>query len=146
VGSPDASAGVPKDNFSVEYRGLVRAPTAGSYEFTAEDEVRIDSRSVIERAEIGRSSSSATLELDAGRPHPIAVRYARATGAAGLHLSWSGPTFSRRVLEPVARPEAPDPARGRHFLRLRVGQVTPPWLRQWILPSRLPGNGPERSG
>ncbi len=111
VGSPDASAGIAKDNFSIEYRGLIRTPADGPYVFTAEGdgriEVRIDGRTVIDRAGIGRSLSSATVDLDAGRTHPIAVRYAHATGGASLHLSWSGRTFSRRLVESVSPPAGP---------------------------------------
>ncbi len=111
VGSPDASAGIPQDNFSIAYQGLIRAPKDGSYVFTAEGdgviEVQIDGRKVIDRAGVGRSSSSATLELDTGHTHSVAVRYAHRAGGASLHLSWAGPTFSRRLLEPVSRAEAP---------------------------------------
>ncbi|HXQ81159.1 MAG TPA: PA14 domain-containing protein [Opitutaceae bacterium] len=108
TGSPDASAGVPKDNFSIQYAGAFTAPDSGSYTFSADCDGRVqvlvDGRPVVDRQARGRLVSSGATVLEAGRTYPITVRYAHATGRASLHLSWSGPTFANRILEPVSHP------------------------------------------
>jgi len=111
TGSPDASAGVPKDNFSVEYRGAVLAPDSGSYSISADCDGRVEvlvgGRPVVSRQAQGRRVSAGTVELEAGRTYPIVVRYAHATGPASLHLSWSGPAFANRLLEPASHSDGP---------------------------------------
>jgi hypothetical protein len=106
TGSPDASAGVPKGNFSIKYQGSVLAPASGSYTFSADSdgrvEVLVDGRPVVSKQAPGRSISSGAVGLEAGRTYPVTVRYAHAAGGASLHLSWSGPTFANRILEPVS--------------------------------------------
>ena len=109
TGSPDASAGVPREHFSIRYTGAVLAPDSGPYTISADCdgriEVLLDGRPVVSRTAPERRVSTGTVELEAGRTYPIAVRYAHATGGASLHLSWSGPTFATRILEPASHPE-----------------------------------------
>jgi hypothetical protein len=106
TGSPDASAGIPRERFSVLYEGAVLAPASGSYTVSADSdgrvEVLLDGRPVVSKQVPGRSVSSGAIGLEAGRTYPITVRYAHATGGASLHLSWSGPGFANRILEPVS--------------------------------------------
>jgi hypothetical protein len=109
TGSPDASAGVPKEHFSVEYRGTVAAPAAGAYTFHADCdgrvEVVVDAILVVSKATPGRGTASGTAQLEPGRGHTVIVRYAHEAGAASLHVTWSGPGFTERVLEPSSHPE-----------------------------------------
>jgi hypothetical protein len=106
TGSPDASAGVPREHFSVAYAGAVLAPESGTYTISADGdgrvEVLLDGRRVVSRSAGGRGIATGKIGLEAGRTYPIAVRYAHATGAASLHVSWSGPAFPSRILEPVS--------------------------------------------
>jgi hypothetical protein len=108
VGSPDASAGVPRDNFSVRYAGMVQAPEDGSYTFSADSDGKVDvelgSKPLLDKPASGRGVASGTVTLEAHRLYPITVRYAHATGRASLHLAWSGPSFATRVLEPATHP------------------------------------------
>ncbi len=108
VGSPDASAGVPRNNFSVQYRGHIVAPVDGSYTFSADSDGRvdllIDGKPLLTKHEAGRRVSQASLTLEANKTYPVAVRYVHATGPASLHLVWSGPTFGNRALEPATHP------------------------------------------
>ncbi len=109
AGSPDASAGVPRENFSVEYRGSIQAPVDGAYTFSADCdgkvELEVDGRAVVTKKEEGRATVSAATRLEAYRRYPVVVRYAHASGPASLHLTWSGPAFAARVLEPATHPE-----------------------------------------
>jgi len=106
TGSPDASAGVPREHFSIQYRGAIQAPATGTYTLSADSdgriEILVDGRRVVGQQAPVRGVSSGTLELDSGLTYPITVRYSHATGAASLHLSWSGPAFASRILEPVS--------------------------------------------
>ena len=52
----------------------------------------------------GRGVASGTVVLEAHRLYPLTVRYAHATGRASLHMAWSGPSFTTRVLEPATHP------------------------------------------
>jgi hypothetical protein len=108
TGSPDASAGVPKEHFSITYAGAVLAPGSGTYTISADGdgriEVLLDGKCVVSRPAGERRVSSGTVKLEAGRTYPVAVRYAHATGGASLHVSWSGPGFPSRMLEPSSHP------------------------------------------
>ncbi|MGA2691543.1 MAG: PA14 domain-containing protein [Opitutaceae bacterium] len=109
VGSPDASAGVPREHFSTEYKGTIQPPEDGSYVFSADSdgtvEVLLDGRALVTKAAAGRGTVTGKIELQAFRSYKVSVRYAHATGPASLHLTWSGPTFASRVLEASTHPE-----------------------------------------
>jgi hypothetical protein len=108
VGSPDASAGVPKNNFSVQYEGQILTSAAGAYSFSvATDgrvEVEVDGKPVAADAPGAEGASVRTVDLKADHVYALSVRYAHATGEAKLHVTWSGPTFSDRILEPATHP------------------------------------------
>jgi hypothetical protein len=107
VGSPDASAGVPRDHFSIQYDGDVLSSAAGSYSISASAdghvEIQVDGRPVLIRR-AGDGPSSATVDLEAHQSYRVTVRYSHATGAAQLRVTWSGPTFSERDMEPASHP------------------------------------------
>jgi len=109
VGSPDASAGVPKDHFSVEYRTAVHADTAGTYAFKADSDgkvqILVDGKLVVKKDALGRGTATGEMALDSYHNYAVVVRYVHATGPASLHLTWSGPAFKNRLLEPATHPE-----------------------------------------
>ena len=109
VGSPDASAGVPRSNFSVEYRAFIQTPAGGPYVFAADCDgrvqIQIDGKTVLKKATLGRSVATGEIALEGYRSYTIVIRYTHATGPASLHLTWSGPTFKDRLLEPATHPE-----------------------------------------
>jgi hypothetical protein len=108
AGSPDASAGVPSQNFSVAYTGKIQAPEGGSYTLSLDTdgqaEVVIDGTMVVSRRAAGRGTANVSVALEANRTYDVAVRYAHATGAASLHVDWSGPSFEMRPLMPATHP------------------------------------------
>ncbi|HEY4989624.1 MAG TPA: PA14 domain-containing protein, partial [Opitutaceae bacterium] len=108
VGSPDASAGVPKDHFSIAYAADFSVPVAGAYTFTADTDGRVDisvdGKALAAKKDAGRAQAAGTVTLESGRLHTVAVRYAHATGPASLHVAWSGPGFPSRVLFPDTHP------------------------------------------
>lgn len=108
AGSPDASAGVPREHFSVAYAGTIRAPASGTYLISADSDGRLDvlvgARPVVARRGTGRRVTTGAIELESRRDYPVAVLYSHATGPASLHVSWSGPGLPGRLLEPSSHP------------------------------------------
>jgi hypothetical protein len=108
TGSPDATAGIPLTGYSIAYRGSVRAAASGPYTFSVESdgtvEVRIDGQPVVSQTSSTKESSG-TVALVAGRTYPVDVRYKHASGPSRLSFSWSGPSFSRRLVEPESHAE-----------------------------------------
>lgn len=107
TGSPDASAGIPLNGYSIAYTGAVQAPVSGPYDFSVNTngrvEVTIDGRRLIDTA--GPAESQATITLAGGHTYPVSIRYSHESGPSRLQLNWSGPTFSRRLVEPASTPE-----------------------------------------
>ena len=107
VGSPDASAGVPRDHFSIQYEGDVLSSAAGSYNISASTdghvEIQVDGKPVLARR-AGDGDSSAIVELEAHQSYHVTVRYSHASGPAKLRVTWSGPNFSERDMEPASHP------------------------------------------
>jgi PA14 domain len=107
AGSPDASAGVPRDHFSVQYDGEFRAPADGLSSISVLSDgwvdVQLDERPFLQK-EVAEGAASRTLRLEAGALHRIRVRYSHATGDALLRVTCSGPAFTDRVLDPATHP------------------------------------------
>jgi hypothetical protein len=115
VGSPDASAGVPRDNFSVLYEGRVWAPADGidtlSVVTDGRVDIQVDGKSVLTRTAaatrlapaIGRESRP--VGLKGNEFHDITVRYSHASGPPRLSVTCSGPGFKERLLEPGSHPD-----------------------------------------
>jgi len=105
TGSPDASAGIPRDNFSVRWTGTILPPASGKYAFSVngDNQVRvfINSKLVLEKKTPGRAEVSEAVELPGKRAAEIKVEYAHATGDASLHLAWSGPGLPKQIVLPV---------------------------------------------
>lgn len=94
-GSPDASAGIGKDNFSIRWTGQLVVPETGTYTFHAES----DQHSTL-RAWLGGREALGSLELRRGETLPLRVDYWHERGAATARLLWSGPGFDKRPLRP----------------------------------------------
>jgi hypothetical protein len=104
TGSPDSSAGVPVQNFSVMWKGTIQAPSAGTYTFYADCddrvEISIDGKSVVTKTQAGRSEASGTAALN-GQPVPVEIKYQHGTGAPSLHVMWSATGGEKQVLLPI---------------------------------------------
>lgn len=109
VGSPDASAGVPRAHFSEQFDGSVSVPADGVYTFYVRSdglaELWVDGQPALSKATLKRETAVGTARLRAGQRHSLRVRYVHGAGAASLHVSWSGPGFAERVLLPCLHPD-----------------------------------------
>jgi hypothetical protein len=98
---------VPRDHFSIQYEGDVLSSAAGSYDISAAAdghvEIQVDGRPVLTRR-AGDGPSSAVVDLEAHQSYHVTVRYSHATGPSNLKVTWSGPTFSERDMEPSSHP------------------------------------------
>jgi hypothetical protein len=104
TGSPDPSAGVPREHFSVRYDGTILAPAAGAYLVSVicdgRVEVLVDGRSIVSTQGPGGGRFAGTLVIAGNRTLPVEIRYSHESGIARLHVGWSGPGFGERILEP----------------------------------------------
>jgi len=104
TGSPDASAGVPDQNFSVMWKGMVHPPGAGTYTFYADCDDRVElsvnGKPVISKTEPGRNEVSGTADLS-DQPVPVEIKYQHGTGAPSLHVLWSAAGGEKQLLQPT---------------------------------------------
>ena len=104
TGSPDASAGLGKDDFSIRWTGRLIAPATGDYVICGDSDgllrLRVDGNSVLAKDDHGRREVRGTIDLVEGRSYRLEVEYAHKDGPASNHVSWSGPGFARRILRP----------------------------------------------
>ncbi|RTQ46498.1 T9SS type A sorting domain-containing protein [Hymenobacter gummosus] len=113
--------GVPEDNFSVRWEGLVAAPGTGNYRFVArtDDEVRlwINGKVVLDTWNGKKKNAEGTVGLAAGEKATIKLEFAEADGDAHLQLQWAGPGQAPQLiptsylypLEGEGMPTAPEP-------------------------------------
>ena len=105
TGSPDASAGVPQENFSIRWTGTILPPTKGSYTFYVEGDnqvkVYVRSKLVIDKSDAGEGEVSKKIKLHGGEPVEVSIEYIHATGDPNLHVAWAGPGFGKQILTPV---------------------------------------------
>jgi hypothetical protein len=108
TGSPDASAGIGKDGFSVRWTGRLVAPVSGSYTLYGDSDGRlrlwVDETPVLDKADHGRRKVRGTIELAGGRSYRIGVEYVHRDGAASAHVSWSGPDLDKQIMMPGVEP------------------------------------------
>jgi len=104
TGSPDASAGVPEENFSVRWTGTILPPKEGIYTFYADGDSQVklyvNSKLVAQKKASARKEVSKKIKLNSGQTAEVKVEYIHATGDASLHVAWSGPGLVRQTLTP----------------------------------------------
>ena len=107
TGSPDASAGVPPENFSVRWTGTILPPTSGTYLFYADGDghvkLFVNSKLVVSKKSAARTEVFGKIKLVGGTPVPVKIEYIHALGEPGLHVAWSGSGMERRILTPVSQ-------------------------------------------
>ena len=100
-GSPDASAGIGHDDFSIRWTGNLVAPQTGAFTFFAESDgqVRlwIDEKRVLGKEEPPRREVRGEVVLKKDQTYAIKIEYVHAAGPASQHIQWSGPQFGKRV-------------------------------------------------
>jgi hypothetical protein len=105
TGSPDPSAGVPQENFSVRWTGMLMPTTTGTYTFYVDGDSQVNLSTgpdfVLVKNSPGRNESSKQVTLTANQPVVVKIEYIHTVGAPSLHVSWSGPDFARKVLTPI---------------------------------------------
>jgi hypothetical protein len=105
TGSPDASAGVPQENFSVRWTGHALTLEKGTYTFYVDGDNRVklfvDSKLVVNKKTAGRGVVAKKIKLPAHRSVEVRIEYVHAAGEPSLHVSWSGPGLDKQILLPV---------------------------------------------
>jgi len=103
TGAPESSL-VGVNDFSVRFRGSIKAPQTGLYTFytTSDDGVRlwVDGTSVVDNwTDHGRTVNTGTLNLIAGEYVPIILDYYENGGGAIIQLEWEGPGLTREYVK-----------------------------------------------
>jgi hypothetical protein len=105
TGSPDASADVPQENFSVRWLGTILPPARGTYTFDADGDNQVklfvNSKLVLDKKTAGRREVSKKIKLAGGQPAEVKIEYVHGAGDSSLHIAWSGPGFAKQILTPI---------------------------------------------
>ncbi|RPD49523.1 hypothetical protein DNI29_01605 [Hymenobacter sediminis] len=119
-GAAAPAPGVPADNFSVRWEGLLAAPATGRYRFVAVtgDEVRlwVNGKKVLDTWDGKKNTDlDPNVSLAAGEKTTIRLEYTDGGGDAGIQLQWVPPGQAAQVipmgnLYPLGSPTTPDPA------------------------------------
>lgn len=84
LASPDASAGIPKDHFSIRWTGNFVAPETGKFTFS----LKGDGRNSLKIGGVDVLADEA-VPLEKGKAYPVAVEYVHEEGGALLRVGWS---------------------------------------------------------
>jgi hypothetical protein len=102
TGSPDASAGIGIDNFSIRWTGKVLPATTGTYTFYADSDniarLWIGTTQVINKTDNTRREVSGTITLNGSQLYDLKVEYVHNAGDSSMHVQWSEPSLSKQVL------------------------------------------------
>ena len=106
TGSPDASAGVPQENFSIRWTGTILPPTTGTYSFYAAGDglvkLYVNAKLVVNKKTPAREEVAGKIKLPDGTPVQVKIEYIHATGGPSLHVAWSSPGQTRQILTPIS--------------------------------------------
>lgn len=102
-GSAAPLTGMPVDNFSVRWEGVVNPPLTGNYVFsvTADDGVRlwVNNTLVVDKwVDQSPTTYTATVSLTQGQAIPIKMEYYERTGGTTAKLAWTVPTLASQVI------------------------------------------------
>ena len=104
TGSPDATAGVPRENFSVRWTGTILPPVPGTYTFYLQGNGRAklftNGRELTELDAPGGGEIAARAPFAAGKLVQVKIEYVHTTGNPSLHVTWLPPGSDREVLTP----------------------------------------------
>lgn len=105
TGSPDASAGVPQENFSIRWTGTILPPATGRYTFYADGDnhvsLYVQSKLLLEKNSSTRKEISKKIKRTGNQPVEVKIEYVHTIGDPALHVSWSGPGFTKQILTPT---------------------------------------------
>ncbi|MCC3157457.1 RICIN domain-containing protein [Hymenobacter sp. 15J16-1T3B] len=94
--------GIPQDNFSVRWEGMLASPGTGNYRFVArtDDEVRlwINGKIVLDTFNGKKKNGEGSVGLAAGEKATIKLEFAEADGDAHLQLLWAGPGQAPQII------------------------------------------------
>ena len=102
-GSPFPNTNFPADNFTVSWRGVVIPPDTGKYKigFNADDRAKV----TVANQKVNPWGSE--IELAAGKPYPIDVRFEEDGGNAEFSLWWTKDGNRRDSMAQYVRTRAP---------------------------------------
>ena len=102
-GTVAPAAGIPADNYSVRWEGVVNPPLSGNYTFTmaVDDGARlwVNNQLVIDKwIDQSLSTYTAVVNLTQGQSIPIKMEFYERGGNADAHLWWTIPTQTSQII------------------------------------------------
>jgi hypothetical protein len=112
-GSPDASTGIGKNDFSIRWTGRFVAPASGSFTFSADCdgglELLVEDTKVIAKTDGGRRNAVGKIDLKSGHTYTLKIDYYHQKGAASCHVDWLGPNVAKQRFRPCTNVAPPPP-------------------------------------
>lgn len=103
TGSPDASAGIDKDNFSIRWTYKINPKATGKYTFYIDSDnvarLWVNSQLVVNKTSGKREEKSGDINLNAGNSCNIKIEYVHKKGNASMHVKWSGQDLPKQLLK-----------------------------------------------
>ncbi|MGG2200036.1 family 43 glycosylhydrolase [Paenibacillus validus] len=105
TGSPDPTAGIGEDQFSIRWVGSIKPVQSGVHTVYVDSDhlagVWIGDTKVVDKTSGGKEEISGDIALNAGQTYTVRIEYAHAAGDASMHVRWSGPGLAKQVMRPV---------------------------------------------
>jgi beta-glucosidase len=88
--------GIPQDNFSVRWKGMIKVPKAGDYEFLVRGDdgyrLYIDDKLVLDKwQDQGANTETIKVKLEPGTIHMVKLEYYQSSGDAEIRFGWRQP-------------------------------------------------------
>ncbi|UJF31883.1 family 43 glycosylhydrolase [Paenibacillus hexagrammi] len=105
TGSPDASAGIGEDHFSIRWTGTIQPAESGAHTIYADSDniakVWIGDALVVDKTSNSREEVSGIVNLTEGHMYAVKIEYAHAEGDSSLHVKWSASGLDKQAMLPV---------------------------------------------
>ncbi|MES2922812.1 MAG: PA14 domain-containing protein [Verrucomicrobiota bacterium] len=89
TGSPDASAGIGKDNFSMRWTGNFIPPESGRFTFSLASDGEVEMKIAGGIVAKGADGAKGGIELEKGKSYPMEIGYFHRAGNAFMRASWT---------------------------------------------------------
>lgn len=102
TGSPDASAGIGKDNFSIRWTGSIKPKYTENYTFYLNNDniskLWVNEELLINKMDGAKSEVSGNINLIAGEQYSIKIEYVHSTGDSSMKLSWQSESQEKDII------------------------------------------------
>jgi beta-glucosidase len=112
-GSNGPGSNLPKNKFSVRWRGKIRANKTADYRFFVRSDdgsrVKLDGKMIIDFwSDHSMETRDALVKLDAGKTYDVEIEFYDVKGSAGIQFAWcdAAPTYTQEQLDAIKSADA----------------------------------------